>query len=216
MTTIATETNATESTTDAVRMLQVFTTPQKCAAGQEVVTAGTRASEGKNIPADQKMRCIIIPELAVDNVPSKFQSLVMNALRRTAIKQLATIWKNEPMVREVPLAVWSVDSLLLFAAKQAEGTRLTRDNLLEWFTTSKLCAHIMGQNNAKMYENWKDRILSLAAPVLALNEAQCNVTIATIGKFEEDAATPMAEQMIGKLTKRLEAIAQQNEELDAV
>lgn len=234
MTTINQETTMTTNLTttptqDAINtmtgekpaMLQVYTVPQKCSAGTELVTAATRASEGKTIENANRMRCIIIPELAVDNVPSKFQSLVMDALRRTAKKQLDAMWKADAMLQAVPAAVWSVDSLLLFAAKTAESTRLTKENTLEWFLTSELCKHLMapgadGKANPKKYEDWKLRVVGMAAPVLQLNEAQCNVTIAAIGKFESDAASPMAAQMIEKLTKRIEALQQAAAEIEEV
>lgn len=200
------------------RTLTVFTTPQACKPGFELVAASTKSSEGKQVATENRMRCIVIPELVVDNVPSKFQSLVMDALRRTAKAQLAAMWKNEPSLQSVPAAVWSVDNLLLFAAKQAEGTRLTKENCLEWFLQSKLCAHLMNGEGAtpKKYEDWKARIVGLAAPVLQLNEGQCTVTIAAIGKFDEDAASPMAAQMITKLQRRIDDMQRQNEEIEAV
>lgn len=205
-----------EMTGEAPRMLQVFTVPQRCDAQHELVAANTRASNGVTIAAADKMRCIIIPQLAVDNVPSKFQSLVMDALRRTAKKQLDAMWKKEPQLRSVPAAVWSVDSLLLFAAQEAESTRLTKANCEDWFIASQLCSHLMQQNNVKKYESWKARILSLSAPVIAMNSEQCTITIAAIGKFDEDASTLIGGQMIAKLQARIEALAKANEEIEEI
>lgn len=199
-------------------VLQVHTVEQKLQPGckLEQVVAATRASEGKTIATANRVRCVVIPELNCDAVPSKFQQFVLSALRRTAVAQLAAMWKAEPSLMEVPASVWSVDSLLLYAAKRAESTRLTKENLLEWFQASKLCEYILEQKKPKMYEDWKLRVQSLAAPVLTLNEAQCTVTIATIGKFDEDSASPMAVQMITKLEKRLADLQVQEQEIEAV
>lgn len=208
--------SATTEITDAVRMLQVFTTPQKCNAGSELLAVTTRAAEGKTIATGDRMRCIIIPELAVEGIPSKFQSLVLDALRRTARHQMNAKWKADPMLREVEAAIWSVDSLLLYAARESESLRLTKANCEEWFNNSKLCAHLMQLGDAKKLATWKARISGMAAPTLSINADQCIITIAALGKFDEDATSPIAMQMITRLGRRIEELQNQDSEVEAV
>lgn len=208
----------TTDTTNAVRTLSVSTVPATAvAAGYEQVTCNTRAAKGAAamLPQD-KSRSIVIPELRADGVPSKLQALVLDALRRTARQQLNDIWTADAGVQAVPAAIWSVDSLLLYAAKKAESQRLTKDTVSEWFLGSKLCQHLMSLGDAKKLNDWKLRIVGLAAPTLELTEQQCTVTIASIGKFEEDAEHIIGKQLIAKLGKRIAKLAEQVEELDAV
>jgi hypothetical protein len=167
-----------EQHAEQVAMLQVWTTEQKPAEGQESVIARTR--NGKNedgskreVSTENRLRCIVIPELAVDGIPSKFQSLVMGALRDLAVAQLSSIWKKESQVREVPAAIWTVDSLLLFAAREAESQRLTTATIGDWFDSSNLAKRIMLRQDPKLLTKVRANVVSLAAPALTLLPDAC-------------------------------------------
>jgi hypothetical protein len=214
-----------ESTADMIdattpATLPVFTTPQTCTAPMELVRVNAR--NGKNedgsrreVLAADRMRCIVIPELTVDGVPSKFQSIILDALRRTAKAQLDSLWTAEPMLRTVQAAIWSVDSLLLFAARETESQRLTKQNCADWFDSSKLAARLMTKGDAKLLAQWKETICGMAAPTIATSEKQCNAIIATIGKDDSDSESLIGAQIINKLAKRIASLNVQELELEA-
>jgi hypothetical protein len=204
-----------------VAMLHVFTTEQKPAEGQETVVARTR--NGKNedgskreVANENRLRCIVIPELTVDGIPSKFQSLVMSALRELAVAQLSSIWKQEPMVKEVPAAIWTVDSLLLFAAREAESKRLTKETLGAWFDESDLCKRIMDKKDAKLLTKWKELILGVAAPTFLETQKNCESIISSVSVSESDAESIIGRQIIAKANKRIVDLNRQVEEIESV
>lgn len=200
-----------------VAMLPVHTIAQVALAGTEPVTVSTRATVDKDtgkkreIPADQRTRCIVIPELSVDGIPSKFQSIVLDALRNTAKAQLSALWEADPMLREVPAAIWTVDSLLMFAAREAESKKLTKAGLHYWFEASQLNKLLTAKGNAKLTADWQGKIVSLAAPSVTMNEAECNAIISTLQKpaLIEDAESFIGMQIIAKLQKRIDALRKQ-------
>jgi hypothetical protein len=201
-------------TIDKIEMLHVFTTPQKPGDGQEIVEATAR--NGKNpdgtkreVAQENRLRCVVIPELSVDGVPSKFQMLVMSALRDLAAKQLATLWQDEPSIKEVPAAIWTVDSLLLFGAREAESKRLTKATLESWFDASDICKRLMAKGDAKLLAKWKADIVSLAAPSIAWVPDQCATVIATISKADCEEDNAIGQQLVAKLQKRIEDYAKQ-------
>lgn len=202
-------------------VLQVFTTPQKPAERFELVRVDAR--NGKNedgtkriIAQADRTRCIIIPELSVEGVPSKFQAMILQALRDTAESQLRDLWTADSTLREVPAAIWTVDSLLLYSSRVAESRRLTKAGLELWFNESQLCKRVMATGNAKLLAEWKSRILGMAAPACTLAESQCTAIIVTIAKDETDADSAIGMQLIEKLNKRIEGCKAEQAEIEAV
>lgn len=205
--------------------LQVHTIAQVAAQGSkmEPVTVGTRATKDEQgnkrvIPADQRTRSILIPELAVDSVPSKFQMLLLDTLRTVAKAQLSALWDADSMLREVPDNIWNVDALLAFAAREAESKRLTKASLHYWFEASKLAAALRAKdaaNGTKMYADWQAKIVGMSAPAMTASEAECNAIINTLSKdaFADDAESFIGQQIIAKCAKRIEALRKQLEEV---
>jgi len=201
-------------------MIQVSSVPATAVAeGFEQVQVNRRDSkENGTVPQAERCRAIVIPELQVSDVPSKFQMLILDALRNAASAQLAAFWKDAgwPGLSQVPAAVWTVDSILMFAARDAESKRLSKESVLAWFKASKLFAFLASKNNAKLSANWEKRILSLSAPKVDLSEDQCNVTLATIGKFDEDATSMIGAQLVAKLAARIKKLAEEEMELEGL
>lgn len=188
--------------------MQVSTVPTTTiAAGfTQIITSKRETKETGKLEAHQRSRSIIIPELIVTDVPSKFQKFIISALYDLARAQLAALWEQDAQLKEVSDNIWGVDALLLFYSREQESKRLTKTSVEAWFKASKLAAFLTEKKDEKLLANWSTRILSLSAPVIDLNEKQCTVTIATIGKFEEDAESIIGQQLVTKLQRRIDAI----------
>lgn len=202
-------------------MLQVFTTPQT--APERCETVQVDARNGKNpdgtkreVANEDRTRVIVIPELSVDGVPSKFQSIVLDALRKTAKEQLSSLWKAEPMIREVPAAIWNVDSILLFAAREAESKRLTKATLEDWFDTSDLAKRIMAKGDSKLLSKWKALIVGFAAPMYLEAEENCTAVIASVGVADAEEDNIIGQQIIAKANKRIADLQKVTEAVEAV
>jgi len=196
-------------------MLAVSTVAQIAPKGFEPVTVGTRATtdketnKKKEIPADQRTRSIIIPELQVDGLPSKFTSLVLDTLRTIAKDQLASMWKAEPMLREVPANVWSVDALLMYAAREAESKRLSTASIAEWFKSSQLAAKLATMDNKDLANIWQSKLEKLSPAVITMNEKDCEAIINTLSKFPDDMESLIGSQLIIKAQKRIATLQAQ-------
>lgn len=214
MTTDTTNTTPTSS-------ILVHTVAQTATEGFEPVTVGTRATVDKEtgkqriIPADQRTRSIVIPTLSVDSLPSKFQMLILDTLRSVAKTQLSSLWEADSMLKEVPANIWNVDSLLAFAAREAESKRLTKAGLHYWFETSQLHKVLAAKNNSKLTAEWQANIVGLSAPNCTMSETACDAIIATLLKpsLADDADSFMGQQIIAKLQRRIETLRKQLEEV---
>jgi hypothetical protein len=185
----------------------------------EPVTIGTRATKdpetgkARVIDATNRTRSILIPCLQVPDVPSRFTMFVLDALRKVAKAQLSALWEETPTLKEVSPAIWSVDALLMFAAREAESKRLSKDTVTAWFESSHL-AILLATKDAKVAASWKARIIGLAAPSITLNTAECDKTIAAIAKNDDDAQSMIGAQLIAKLAARVKAMQVQEVELE--
>lgn len=199
-----------------VKMLQVFTTMQKPDERSECVVASTReTAKSGPIAENDKMRCIIVPEYSLSGtgIPSKYESIILKAIRDTAKEQLDSIWKAEPSVREVPAAIWSIDSLLLFSAREAESKRITKVTMTAYWQNSELRQKLIAKGDATLLKTWEQRIIGLAAPALTIGEDACNAIIATIGKCQRDLTHQLTAQLISKLENRIDTLRKQSEEV---
>ena len=199
-------------------MLQVFTVAQIEKPGFEPVTTGTRATKNadgtkKVIAADQRTRSILIPVLSIMDVPSKYQMFLLDGIRKTAKAQLSAMWEADANLREVPANVWSVDALLMYAAREAESKRLTTASVTDWFNGSNLCAAISKKNDEKLLKAWTARVVGLAAANLDYNEQDCETILKMLQKFEDDADTLIGQQLVHKLNKRIATLRKQLEEV---
>jgi hypothetical protein len=198
--------------------LTVSTVAQTATAGSgmEPVTIGTRATKdpetgkARTIPADQRTRSILIDELQVSDVPSKFQMLILDTLRDVAKAQLSSLWDADPDLRIVPASIWSVDSLLMFAAREAESKRLTKAGVALWFASSELHSLLTAKNDAKLLKQWESKIIGISAPALTYSESECEAILKTLAKFDGDSDSAMGMQLIAKLQKRLETLRTQS------
>lgn len=189
----------------------------------EPVTVGTRATKDadgnkKIISADQRTRSILIPELHASDLPSRFQMYVLDALRNTAKQQLSSLWDADSMLKEVPANIWSVDSLLAFAAREAESKRLTKASLHYWFEASQLAAVLRAKdaaNETKLYADWQAKIVGMSAPAMTASEAECNAIINTLAKetLSEDAESFIGQQIVAKCVRRIDALRKQMDEV---
>jgi hypothetical protein len=186
-------------------------------AGQLQIVARTRkGKDGKEIPADQKSRSILIPEFA-PNVSSKYVSIVVSALTATATAQLAEQWKQDPMIRETDTALYTEDALLLFAAREAENKKLSGAAIIAWFAESELLVELSKTANEKQLARFRAELENIAAPVPNLyTEERALKRIVTLTKHESDAEHPIVAQCVAKLTNFINTLRKQREEIGDV
>lgn len=183
-------------------MLPITTTPAiKVTAGFIQLTAGTRATKGKVIPVDQRSRSIIIPELT-PQVEKKFLSLVIDALYQAGEDQLRALWK-ESDPKESDSTLWTEDSLLAFANRQAESKRLNGDTIQAWYEDSAIRASMIAAGGTKRADAVLARLQNLAAPQPSYSLEQCQSAIVLLA---DDAASDLGRALILKLQRIIDRI----------
>jgi len=191
-------------------MLPITTVPSlKVEPGFVQLTAGTRATKGKVIPADQRSRSIVIPELT-PQVERKFLSLVIDALYQAGEDQLRALWK-ESDPKESDSTLWTEDSLLAFANRQAESKRLNGDTILAWYEDSAIRAAMIKAGGEKRAAAVLARLQNLAAPQPSYSLEQCQSAIVLLA---DDAASDMGRTLILKLQRIIERIESDRKALE--
>lgn len=211
--------------TDNVSMLTVSTVPATTVqAGYLQVTANTRAVTDKEtgikkeIRIEERSRSIIIPEFSID-APSKFVSLITGALHSLAIQQLKETWKNDPDVKQVTAASYTLDSLLLYAAREAESKKLNSASILAWWDSSDLRRDMQQRYSPAQLKRFVLSLENIAAPVLSAefyNEEKALKRIVTLATHPADAENPIVIQMIAKLQRYIDRIVAQREAIGSI
>lgn len=183
-------------------MLPITTTPAlKVNQGFVQLTAGTRAAKGKVIPTEQRSRSIIIPELT-PAVEKKFFSLVLDALYQAGEDQLRALWK-ESDPKESDATLWTEDSLLAFANRQAESKRLNGETITEWYADTAIRTAMVKAGGEKKAAAVLARLQNLAAPQPSYSLEQCQSAMVLLA---EDADSDIGRTLILKLQRIIERI----------
>ena len=183
--------------------------PASVPAGSVLIYASKRETTDKNgkkkeIPADQKYRAFLMPELT-PSVSGKYLVFVRDALYAVAKQQFESQWKDQPMLREVKAADYVEDSLLAFAAREAESKKMTSDAIVAWYNASLLKQWVSENYNEAQQTKFLEELCNIAAPVPKYNEEKATKRIATLGKFAEDTEHEVCAAMILKLQRIVDA-----------
>lgn len=207
--------------TSPITMVPVSTiapaiTDKELATSKRVVISARRnkPKDGPELPADQKARFIVVPELSVPSVPSAFTSLVLDTLYTIARDQLDSLWRDNPQLSEVPQALFSVDSLLMYQAKRAEGGRLNTDSIAAWFKGSTLAGRIAKMPEAQIPATMKKYgagFAKIAAPLINLSVKEMRDLLDLLNKEADQEAT-ILRQMAARMRNRIAEIQQMQEE----
>jgi hypothetical protein len=208
-----------------VSKIAVSTTPAAVVpAGMLQVKAATRAVTDKTtgtkteIPLNQRSRSILIKEWHID-APSKFVSLISTALGELAQQQLRAAWDANPELREVDEAAYTLDSLLLFSAREAESRKLNSTTIAEWWAQSQLAVSMRARYNQVQLKRFLMSLENIAAPVLSAefyNEEKALKRIVTLATHDTDASHPVVIQMIAKLQRYIDRIIAQRDAIGSV
>jgi hypothetical protein len=178
------------------------------------ITARTRSVTDKTtgkkteIPLHARSRSILIPEFSID-APSKFVRLICNALEEIARQQLDAAWEANPGLLTVDTAAYSLDSLLLYAAREAESKKLNGASILAWWEQSELKRSMQQRYSAAQLARFAASLENIAAPTLSAehyNEDKALKRIVTLATHEADSEHPLVIQMIAKLQRYVDKL----------
>ena len=143
----------------------------------------------------------MIPELA-PTVEKKFFSLVLDALYQAGEDQLRALWK-ESDPKESDAALWTEDSLLAFAARQAESKRLNGETIQAWYEDSAIRTEMIKAGGEKRAAAVLARLQNLAAPQPSYSLEQCQSAMVLLA---DDAGSDLGRTLIMKLQRIIERI----------
>jgi hypothetical protein len=193
-------------------------------AGMLQIVTRTRATTDRStgvkteVPLHQRSRSILIPEFHID-APSKFISLIAAQLVELARYQLSAAWEANPDLREVDAAAYTLDSLLLFSAREAESKKLNSSSILAWWQDSELQRAMMTRYTPAQLKRFVLSLENIAAPVLSAefyNEEKALKRIVTLAAHSADAEHPVVIQMIAKLQRYVDRIIAQRDAIGSI
>ena len=152
------------------------------AAGYVQIVARTRETKNKKVENANRLRAILIPEINIPELPEKFASFVRDQLYIIAKDQLAELWEqNGNEWAETTSDLWTVDSLLTFAARKSESQRLSGELIKTAF------ADFLSQfDDEKKRDKIRDVLISMAAPKKDCNLKQAEFLRTKIAAHIED------------------------------
>lgn len=174
------------TTTTSADLITVSTiAPASVPAGFVAIVASTKQpSNGPTLKAHERRRVILIRELLLDGLPSKFVEFARAALHETAKEQLATLWKAQgPDLLTVHPALFTVDGLLAFASREVESKRLTGERVRE-----AIRAFMEATLPAARHQQAADILASFAGPNKLGNEKQISSLAAKIAEYLDSSA----------------------------
>jgi hypothetical protein len=150
-------------------------------AGMVPVIARTRGTKGQQIPANQKLRAILVADYDCSGLPSKFTEFVRAQLAVTAVAQLQEMWKTQgDALLTTDAALWTTDALLGFAAREQENKRLTGDSI------TSACAAFVASLNPAGQKMASEILASMAAPAKKGSEKQLFALAAKLAAHIEE------------------------------
>lgn len=202
-----------------VSSVRPASTPAKFVVVETTARATTDRESGKKkeIKPENRYRCVVIPELTVDGVPSKFQKFVLDMLYSIAKSQLSDLWdEHGDLMTQVDAAIWNVDALLLYAARKAESKKLSGETILSWFAASELRKKLAEKYNEAQLKALANDLVTIAVAVIPWSEEKLLKRIALLGTVEDDAVSDIGSAMIRKMSNRLDAIRKEREALGEI
>lgn len=189
-------------------MLAVSTVPQTIAKGApfEEVSASAKTTKemkdaGQELAAADRYRGIVVPEYTV-NTSEKWQApILLDCIRKLAAAQLKEMWVNDPNIREVPAAAFSVQSLVLYHSRVVESTRLSSASIAEWFLHTDMHTRILAKMGPEAVASYSKLFAHCAAAVITHDEKQKAAMARMIRGNEDDADSLIGSQILAKLEK---------------
>jgi hypothetical protein len=120
---------------------QVFTADTVTPVGTHKLVKGSRASKGKEVPESERVRIAFVPEgpLLIDAgaVPTKYAQLLQDTIHDLAKARFVAMLKQAPLLREIPIAAFTISALLEWTNAERESSKVTKPAILEWLKTSE-------------------------------------------------------------------------------
>lgn len=149
-----------EITTTAV----LSVAPTKIGDNEHIISWSRRSTDKTPVKNEERFRGIVIhsSSLALPDgaTTSKFSSLLQSVIYELADKKFAAWAKDNMMVREVDLSLFSLDAVLLFWAEEKRAAQVDGAKIADWLKTSTTFAELSKELQAV----WLSKIPKIAAP----------------------------------------------------
>lgn len=190
------------------KLATIDTTTTELKLGEILISADRRASKGEKLDDSQRIRRVILPanhwgEIAGTLSGTPMQGLtdvLREALKGIASARLRDTLAESPMQRTVELSHYSVAALLSWNQETASSRgsiTFTREQVEEWYPTSKICEAMTSKG-----EQWKEfvgkRLATLAAKNHGLKKSEEADKLLVL--LENDADSAIGAELIQRLT----------------
>lgn len=185
----------TTITRDGVTYLCVNTTNgSDVPVGFSLITANLRETKDSKITPEQKHRNVVIPEFSLPQVEDKFRSVLLEKFYELAKSYLeAKMEESNRMLREIPAADFSIDSLLRYFSERVQSSRMTGEAVAAWFDASATIQALTkrfgdsAEGKAKL-QKVRTLYVKTASPNHGINPKTCESLLATLDDGDKESA----------------------------
>ena len=212
----ATTTKMTVINNSSTTLLTIDTTTPTLSIGEVQLSADRRSlDKSKPLSDAERIRRVVLPAnhwgnlAATDNgTPSQgLTDILQTALRTLASSRLRDTLTENPLARTVPLADYTITSLLSWSADTASSRgalTFDREQVEAWYPTSRIHA-AMSTKGTQWVEFMGNRLGALAAKNHGLKQEADALKLVSL--LEADAADPLGSELIQRLSHIAKSLA---------
>ena len=194
-----------ETTEQSSKLVPIYTVPTPTPAGMHALEYSRRSTDKNPVAQSERYRVAFIPEelrlVSAEGMASKFHALVQARIDELAKQRFEAMCKAEgPMLAAIDPRAFTVDSLLMYAAEERERSRITKESMLAWLTSSATFASLSDAGK----KLWQARVPGILAPMFK-NAFTRNEANSILAKLHND---DMSDPHCVLLANRLSIIAE--------
>lgn len=180
----------------APAMLSISTVaPDSVSSPFLLIRKDQRDSKLHKVAECDRHRSILVHESALlvpaSSTSSKFLSLLQATILDLAKARFEAFLKDQPLAKEVPAALFTIDSVLAFWAEEKASQRIDGASISSWLLASATFASL----TPKSQEVWKKELPKFAAPgyKMAFSKANAAAIIARIADADIEQSNAVCE-----------------------
>lgn len=201
--------------TTGAELATIETVSREANIATVTVSADRRSTKQNPVPEDQRIRRVLLPASIWGNykalIGDDFSQALTDCLRKgindLADARLKEYLQENPMHRTVRTSDYSIPALLAWSESTAASRgslTFTKEEVIEWFPTSKIAARLKKASQAH-YDKGLKRLSALAAKNHGL-EMPADA-LGLIALLEQDASAEDAPALVSEMVSRLGNIA---------
>lgn len=171
-------------------------------AGFVLISNNLRDTKEVKPTAEQRYRNVVIPELSIPSVESRFIPMLLEALYGVATRRFAALMEETNRnAKEVSSDDYTLSALLSYYETEATSGRLNKQQVLDWFKAGDTFAAVLLKKGDKEAAKWVELFGKFASPNHGVNPNTCRVLLASMQP--KDAASDIGKAIAASMQRTI-------------